>query len=76
MVGSGEESPCATDLTTPEELARKALRRSLALALQNVGFDSAAPEAMESFVTMTETCKTKFIWSHSLAALLTARHRP
>ncbi|KAK3347188.1 Bromodomain associated-domain-containing protein [Lasiosphaeria hispida] len=42
-------------LATPDELARKGLRRSIALALQHVGFEGAAPEAMESFVNMTET---------------------
>jgi hypothetical protein len=37
-------------------LAKKGLRRGIALALQKVGFDSAAPEAMESFAAMAEMC--------------------
>ena len=56
-IGPPEESPCSVDLNTSEELARKALRRSLALALQKVGFDTATPDAMETFVSMTEICK-------------------
>jgi hypothetical protein len=44
-------------LTTAEELARKGLRRSIALALQKVGFEGATPDAMESFVSMTEECR-------------------
>ncbi|KAK0644361.1 WD40-repeat-containing domain protein [Cercophora newfieldiana] len=40
--------------TTAEALARNGLRRTIALALQKVGFDTAAPDAMESFVSMTE----------------------
>ncbi|KAK3942922.1 transcription initiation factor TFIID subunit 8 [Diplogelasinospora grovesii] len=42
-------------IITPDELAKKGLRRGIALALQQVGFEGAAPEAMESFVAMTET---------------------
>lgn len=57
-IGPPEDSPCSVDLATSEELARKALRRSLSLVLQKVGFDTATPDAMESFVSMTETCKT------------------
>lgn len=34
---------------------RKTLQRSIALALEHVGFDSASEEAMESFTLMTET---------------------
>jgi transcription initiation factor TFIID subunit 8 len=59
-IGSSEESPCSIDLATSEELARKAMRRSLSLVLQKVGFDSATPDAMESFVSMTEICKTRW----------------
>lgn len=45
-----------SDLTTAEELARAGLRRSIALTLNGVGFDSASADAMESFVTMAEKC--------------------
>lgn len=58
-IGPPEESPCSIDLATSEELARKAMRRSLSLVLQKVGFDTATPDAMESFVSMTEICKTR-----------------
>lgn len=47
-------------LATPEELARRGLRRSIALTLQKVGFESASPDAMESFVSLTETCRHQF----------------
>jgi hypothetical protein len=39
-----------------DEIAKKGLERGIALVLQRVGFESATPEAMESFVSMTETC--------------------
>jgi len=55
-VGAIGSSPYSSQLITTDELAKCGLRRSLALALQKVGFDAAAPEALESFVTMTETC--------------------
>ncbi|KAK1762595.1 WD40 repeat-like protein [Phialemonium atrogriseum] len=40
---------------TADEVAKKGLRRSIALVLDRVGFDSASEEAMESFTTMVET---------------------
>ena len=52
--------PHSPTLATPEELARRGLRRSIALTLQKVGFESASPDAMESFVSLTETCKAGF----------------
>jgi hypothetical protein len=55
-VGPLGSSPCSSTLVTTDELAKKGLRRGIALALQKVGFDGAAPEAMESFVAMAETC--------------------
>lgn len=53
----GDSPYSSSTLTTAEELARKGLRRSIALTLQKVGFEGAAPEVIESFVSMTETCK-------------------
>ncbi|EFX02745.1 bromodomain associated protein [Grosmannia clavigera kw1407] len=44
-----------------DEQARENLRRSIALALQHVGFQAATTEALESFLLMTET------YLHSLA---------
>lgn len=46
----------ATTAPTPDGLAKNGLRRSIALALETVGFDGATPEAIESFTVMTETC--------------------
>lgn len=37
--------------------AREGLQRSIALALQHVGFDSASQEALESLTSTTETCR-------------------
>lgn len=44
-------------MSSPHHQAKEGLRRSVALALQCVGFDSATPEAMESLLSMVETCK-------------------
>lgn len=55
-VGRLGSSPHASAAPTTEELASKGLRRAIALALEKVGFDSATPDAMESFAAMAETC--------------------
>lgn len=55
-VGPSAPSPFSSGAMTTDELAKKGLRRGIALALQKVGFEGAAPEAMESFATMAETC--------------------
>lgn len=47
----------AVKYPTSAELARAGLRRSITLALDQVGFDSASEEAMESFSSIVETCK-------------------
>ncbi|KAH8646658.1 hypothetical protein BX600DRAFT_518701 [Xylariales sp. PMI_506] len=49
------------DLPSPETVARDGLRRSIILALQHVGFDSASQEALESLTATTETYLTTFI---------------
>ncbi|KAH7629576.1 Bromodomain associated-domain-containing protein [Sordaria sp. MPI-SDFR-AT-0083] len=49
------KSPNASTTPTPDELAKNGLRRTIALALETVGFDGATPEALESFTLMTET---------------------
>ncbi|KAJ4390401.1 hypothetical protein N0V85_007256 [Neurospora sp. IMI 360204] len=49
------KSPNASTAPTPDGLAKNGLRRSIALALETVGFDGATPEAIESFTIMTET---------------------
>lgn len=65
------EVPVVNDGTFPVDepqnqyyVNRAALQRSLGLALQHVGFDSASKEAMESFTLMTETCQSA---THALA---------
>ncbi len=50
------ESP-RSSLVTPDELAKKGLRRSIGLVLEKVGFHSADAQAMEMFTQMAETCK-------------------
>lgn len=39
-----------------DSMGRDGLRRSIALALEHVGFDAATPEALESFANNAETC--------------------
>ena len=36
--------------------ARLGIQRSIAMALKHIGFDSTAPEALESFTQIIETC--------------------
>lgn len=36
--------------------ARSGIQRSIALVLKHDGFETASPEAMESFTEMVETC--------------------
>ena len=55
FVDSDSESGSVNEPTS-EDLGRDGLRRSIALTLQHVGFDSASPEAMESFTAVAETC--------------------
>ncbi len=42
------------------EIAQAMLTRSIGLALKAVGFDGAAPEAVESFRLEVETCMSAF----------------
>ena len=44
-------------LPTQHSSARAGLQRSIAMVLKHDGFDSASPEAMESFTELVETCK-------------------
>jgi hypothetical protein len=56
-LGALGSSPYSSQLVTADELANKGLRRGIALALDQVGFVGAAPEAMESFTAMAEACQ-------------------
>lgn len=42
---------------TAQDVGRDGLRRSIAIALEHVGFDAATPEALESFTEAAETCR-------------------
>ncbi|EMR61523.1 putative bromodomain associated domain-containing protein [Eutypa lata UCREL1] len=46
---------------TAEDVGRDGLRRSIALTLQHVGFDSATNEALEGFTETVETYFTGFV---------------
>ncbi|KAI0596200.1 hypothetical protein F4775DRAFT_566076 [Biscogniauxia sp. FL1348] len=46
---------------TAEDLGRDGLQRSIALALQHVGFDSGTNDALESFTEAVDTYMTGFI---------------
>ncbi|SPQ26410.1 360b3dd2-1d6e-4f7f-809f-640c50874fc1 [Thermothielavioides terrestris] len=60
-VGPPQSSPYSSSAVTTDELAKKGLRRGIALALQKVGFDGAAPDAVESFALMAETYLTSLV---------------
>lgn len=65
---STDDNPCATALVIPSlhSHSRQSIQRSIALVLKHDGFDSATPEAMESFTQLVETCTT----SRSIPPLL------
>ncbi|KAI0842355.1 hypothetical protein F5Y06DRAFT_125605 [Hypoxylon sp. FL0890] len=44
-----------------EDFGRNGLRRSIGVALKQVGFDSAKPEALESFTELVDTYVTSFL---------------
>ncbi|KAK4214591.1 WD40-repeat-containing domain protein [Rhypophila decipiens] len=72
----GVENLPSTKVPTPDSIAKTGLQRSIALALQKVGFESAAPEAMESFVAWTEKYMTSLIEDVKIAALASRRVHP
>ena len=47
---------------TQHSQARSGLQRSIALVLNHDGYDSATPEAMESFTELVETCQYIILW--------------
>ncbi|KFH46802.1 Transcription initiation factor TFIID subunit-like protein [Hapsidospora chrysogenum ATCC 11550] len=55
---AGDGHPGAKVSTTPtlHSQARSSIQRSIAMVLKHIGFDSAAPEALESFTQIIETC--------------------
>ncbi|KAH6667018.1 hypothetical protein F5X68DRAFT_265519 [Plectosphaerella plurivora] len=59
-----------------EYQAKEGLRRSVALGLECVGFDSATPEAMESMVSMVETYLSSFVEDLKIVSLNARREQP
>lgn len=55
--GDAEPVWAAVGFPSMDFQARCGLQRSIAMVLQHVGFDSATPEAMESFTAVVETCE-------------------
>lgn len=59
VINIAELAACAIDAPQNEyQVNRAALQRSIGLALEQVGFDAASKEALESFTLMTETCQS------------------
>lgn len=55
-----EEEDRAVESSTPTQhhAARRGIQRSIALVLKHDGFQSAKPDALESFTQMVETCSS------------------
>lgn len=59
-VAGSTELPSATagvNVNSEANFAREELQRSIAIALQHVGFNSTSQEALESLTSATETCR-------------------
>ncbi|KFA47193.1 hypothetical protein S40293_06717 [Stachybotrys chartarum IBT 40293] len=61
---------------TPHFLARAGVQRSIAMVLKHDGFDTATPEAMESFTTLVETYLETLLQETTRIALAARRERP
>src|SRR3569833_639951 len=70
-----DAAPGESHIPTIDEQARGELRRSIVLALQHVGFESASCDTLESFTMLVESCESIRLASPLLrhAALLTSR---
>ncbi|KAF4808190.1 Transcription initiation factor TFIID subunit 8 [Colletotrichum siamense] len=70
--------PCATKVIIPslDYQAKSGLERSIGLALQHVGFDSATTEAMESYLVTVETYMASFIEDLKRVSLAARREQP
>ncbi|OIW29253.1 WD40 repeat-like protein [Coniochaeta ligniaria NRRL 30616] len=66
----------AAKVPTTTELARAGLRRSITLALEQVGFQSASEEAMESFSSIVETYLTSVVEDIKTFANASRRSHP
>lgn len=51
-------SAVASMSPTVHQFARTGIQRSIAMVLSHDGFDTASPEAMESFTELVEQCMT------------------
>ncbi|KAI1372600.1 hypothetical protein F4677DRAFT_249025 [Hypoxylon crocopeplum] len=61
---------------TADDLGREGLKRSIAVALKYVGFDSARKDAMESFTEVVDTYTTQFIDQLRRVANAARRNNP
>lgn len=59
---ASERATAAGEVQKPSagDTARDGLRRSVVLALQQVGFDSASQDALESLTSTVETCELQY----------------
>ncbi|KAF7543478.1 hypothetical protein G7046_g9992 [Stylonectria norvegica] len=72
-----EESPAIKDLApTKHFYARSGIQRSIAMVLKHDGFESATPEAMESFTGMVEAYLNSLIEDVKSFALSARREHP
>lgn len=60
-----EESISAVASMSPtvHQFARTGIQRSIAMVLSHDGFESASPEAMESFTELVEQCMTQLLYA-------------
>ncbi|OLN86324.1 Transcription initiation factor TFIID subunit 8 [Colletotrichum chlorophyti] len=70
--------PGATKVTIPslDYQAKSGMERSIGLALQQVGFDAATPEAMDSFLAMVEAYMASFVDDLKRISLAARREQP
>jgi len=75
---AGDGRPGAKVSTTPtvHSQARLGIQRSIAMVLKHIGFDSSAPEALESFTQIVETYLASMIRETKSLALSSRRERP
>ncbi|KAK4227596.1 transcription initiation factor TFIID subunit 8 [Podospora fimiseda] len=69
-------SPFASTLPTFDAIGKQGLRRSIALVLDSIGFDTARPEALESFVVMAENYLASLVEEVKASANKARRNQP
>jgi transcription initiation factor TFIID subunit 8 len=77
--GQGNETAdgaVPTSAPTYHSLSRQGIQRSIAMVLKHDGFDSATPEAMESFTAMVETYLESIIDDTKSLAIASRRENP